>query len=603
MTALSDITTAKRIVDQLLPLDLSEFYARNTLDAHQKMRAQAKLRPEVERLRAILQPAAAVIDADPSQLNSIGAILFEVQALTRDWPSLVSQAYLKDMVADPNACDDMTLVCVTLMMARVAATSIPSEVLHATLELTERSFSHPEGRDDRSQTVQQMLHELWAVIARLSLPTLVGALGEWSRDIGWNRVSSLFLADLMVHAAAVQPEHISGAMDLLKEIAARDNDPGVKEVPPSSYINTLHRLATPAQQVSAKTVEEGLLTNRLLTIGAAVLMSLLVSIGTYRASSDPSWRTSASSTARALGYEFCVVALYTFSLVWIIVAICGWAKTFSLLGLRAIRHIPRMLQLRDASRFTWTHGTKRNPWWVNSLFHGPLVGLLFFLAQRFDSSILYALATAGCMLFVRLLFFGRPPAVVLLGPSTPVTLSLQNGMNNTARNSLVVSLLDTDRADSSMRVGSWAYTGTSFRTYTSDPRTWFTTVQDFSRMAGFVVLDARFPSQPVLQEVQWILKSDYTYKLVCIIGEDGNAPILDWMDIPRTELIERGVLLVSESDLYSMVRAFTRSGASLPTPSSPAAQRWKSGGEPPSRSQHGYQKVDGGRARGDAAIR
>ena len=407
----SEPTTAAQVVDQLLPLDVTEFCQRQGFDTDATDRVRKKLLPEIQRLRAALYPLAASIDNDSHQLKVVAAMLFEVQAQSREWGSLVSQVALKRLVSEPHGLDDQSLACIVLMLARVAPDTIPEGVMRVTLELTERSFQDTEVTDERSKVIQELLHQLWPVVAQLSLPTLIEVLRQWSLEVGWNRVSSLFLARLMVRSAALQPDHIESCIGLLEEIAARDDGPGIEEEPPGRYVEELRQISTSRQHLSTETVGEVRLTRRIFAVAGLVIMPAIMAITVYRASLNPSWLNSGLSIARSVGYEFVVVALYSFFLLWLLTTGAAWAKTLRLMGMGSLRAIPRMLKLRDVSRFTMgTFGrAKRNRWWVNMLFfYVPLIGLLFFLAYRHHSPILLASAVCACVLIGRLMLSGHP---------------------------------------------------------------------------------------------------------------------------------------------------------------------------------------------------
>jgi hypothetical protein len=565
------------VVDQLLPLDLTEFFQNQEFVADAQDRAKGPLLQAIERLRASLYPIAARIDEDPSQTDSVTAMLFEIQAHTLEWRSLVSQVTLKRLLAEPFSLDELSLACVVLMLARTTPDAIPGEAMQATLELTERSFRETDPTDERTGAIHELLHEMWAFVARSNLPMLVEILRRWSLEVGWNRISTLFLAQLLVRVAAFQPDGVKMGIELLEEIAARDDDPGVKQEPPERFIEELRSLSTSRQLLSTESVGEIRLLRRIVIATGLLFISVVAVFAIYRAFSGASRADSGLSIAVAAGYDIVVVALYAWFILYLVTTIAAWTKTLSLMGAGSLRSVFWMLKVRDASRFSvGPRRARRNRWWANFLFlYGPLIGLLFYLAYRNDSPILLACAVCMCSFFVRLLLAGRPPAVLLLGPSTPETLALQNAMNSRARNSLVVSLLDPERADSSTGLGRWSFTGASFRTNTSDPEEWFSTVQAFSKRAGLVVLDARHPSRAVLQELHWILDSSSAHKLVCVIGNGGNAPVLDWMELSRSELAERGVLVVSESEMYEVLWAFTKSSRAMPTTRMPAARAWE----------------------------
>ena len=503
----------------------------------------------------------------------VDAILFELQTRSKNAPHLLSRDVLKHLASLPNLLSDRGLASVVLMLFRVYPEDIPPEGLTKILELTERFFRADTGDTEEADDVVNLLYELWATLTITDLSSLCSILKDWSSEIGWNRVSCLFLAELIVHEAALQSRKRDECIALFEEISSRKNDAGVKEEPPSKFADKIRQLSSSQQQMSKRTSHEITVSKWSLAIVNLVALLVPAIIAAYRVMRDPIVMAEGTfGIILSFGAEFIIALLCFFALLYLVITILSWIKTIRMMGIGSVHAFLPMLKMRDASRFILTPSFRRNPWWVNLIVQYLILGLLFLLAIKLVSPVLLAVTNAvAIVLIVRLLDSARPPGVLLLGPSTNETIVLQSTMNSMSHSCPVVSLLDVNRLENNIGPSAWTYTGKVFRTVREDPYIWFSTVQEFARISAIIVIDARHPSRVVLQELLWILQSEHAYKLICIIGDYGHASILKWLDMSKDVLKEQGVLLVTETKLYDVIWDFTKSAKSLPSPEHPAS--------------------------------
>jgi hypothetical protein len=88
-------------------------------------------------------------------------------------------------------------------------------------------------------------------------------------------------------------------------------------------------------------------------------------------------------------------------------------------------------------------------------------------------------------------------------------------------------------------------------------------------MVPVIVVDTRYVSAPVLREIAWMLDPRRNFKGLFLTEDDGRRPALD-MVLGETHTARQFQLhLVTERELYPIVKALTASRASLPVATIP----------------------------------
>lgn len=148
-----------------------------------------------------------------------------------------------------------------------------------------------------------------------------------------------------------------------------------------------------------------------------------------------------------------------------------------------------------------------------------LLAYALFLEARLLGLVFY-FATLILWAWLRV---SLPPAVLLLGESSPATLFFQVQVKRTSSPQRVVSMLDTRRADPLHNTAELALD--TFRA-TGDEE-WWDVVRQLMDLAPLIVVDGRTVSELVRREATHILCSSSVERTIFVELESGVCPLLD----------------------------------------------------------------------------
>ena len=207
----------------------------------------------------------------------------------------------------------------------------------------------------------------------------------------------------------------------------------------------------------------------------------------------------------------------------------------------------------------------------------PIVLLAFSLVACFGTSetifvwaVTIFLGLLGCVAIGTTLQGMLPPIVLFLGVSSYEQFKTLKRVQTTVP-SLVVTLIN-QAEDSVVRQYDRHYRGMGldpagprFESLRTRAGLWEQTVQDLVGMVPIVILDTRVVSDPVLQEAAWMLQPEQLHKVMFVMDDEGNAPVLESI-LPKDEIYpEHRSRLVKEDELLDRISRFTKTGNALPS--------------------------------------
>lgn len=272
---------------------------------------------------------------------------------------------------------------------------------------------------------------------------------------------------------------------------------------------------------------------------------------------------------RKFAYYYGSVAGLVIGPVGLIIWFLGWAGPGAMVAssiialrrmifwfdvLRVEPHIyRRTLEVIRLERFIQLTGIGLKGHWF---FWGVLIAFVLKMLKGDLSALDFGLLLL--LLLLALTEFG-PPFVLFLGSSDksfPLFIRVMIGCM-------------PHRAVTLVTQKKWGLD--KWRARTKDPEHWREVVQRFARIACVVVLDARFPTDAVNEECDWLLNKGMNYKMVIVGDEHGRCPVLDALISQARQGESKHVLIVSPEAVQSVVHAFTMSGHLVPSEGQPAA--------------------------------
>ena len=158
-----------------------------------------------------------------------------------------------------------------------------------------------------------------------------------------------------------------------------------------------------------------------------------------------------------------------------------------------------------------------------------------------------------------------PPAVLLLTTSSQDTLTLHARICLTVRRLRAVALLKMEQSPAPLVT---RFTRLDcFRTDSDE--LWEEVVDQFIDISPVVVLDARQLTPAVIHEASRILDHNVAHKLILVADRTGERPLVDRIALSSDVGVLRGVPVVREAGLLTLLRYVTRGRGTLPSPENP----------------------------------
>jgi hypothetical protein len=161
-----------------------------------------------------------------------------------------------------------------------------------------------------------------------------------------------------------------------------------------------------------------------------------------------------------------------------------------------------------------------------------------------------------------------PPTVLFLTTSAADTIELHAHMTYHFHFFRIVQLLKGDKSSHEFQ---FLTRRDCYRTMSED--VWEKLVKALIEVCPIVVLDARQTTPGVLKEARYIAKIgiNLSHKLVILIGEVGQRPLLDKLGINTQKVFKHEVLAVREAGLLTLMEHLFTKFRKLPTDDHPLA--------------------------------
>lgn len=237
----------------------------------------------------------------------------------------------------------------------------------------------------------------------------------------------------------------------------------------------------------------------------------------------------------------------------------GWAVAVSTIVVRRVlfwidvlrvepRVGGRMLEVMRLDRFILTGGLSIKRDWISLLIAACVLG-----------SELGGVFGATFFVLVYLTEFA-PPFVLFLGNSERSYDLFQR----------VAAGCVPHRVITLLRQDDWGLD--KWRARTADPAYWREMVQALARCACVVVLDGRFPTDPLNEECDWLLVEGLSYKLVVVGHSSRNCPVLSssWSRLNGTTKLDPVVVITPEA-IQWLVNVLAQTSRHVPRPAHPAS--------------------------------
>lgn len=191
------------------------------------------------------------------------------------------------------------------------------------------------------------------------------------------------------------------------------------------------------------------------------------------------------------------------------------------------------------------------------------LSLIFLVLAWIVGLLLYAVALVAFFLFLELHYWLQritPPLVIYLGPSEPHDrLRSASLLSVTLVGKRLVTLLRPSESDLSPSL-------TRTLSYRTHDDLWVTMLGELLELARIIVIDIRSPTDIVLFELDRVLRSHLTYKMLVLVSDGQERELEDVLDIVTAE---RGACLTDLNILVSILQAFCHPTMRLPSVNQP----------------------------------
>jgi hypothetical protein len=172
------------------------------------------------------------------------SIISALMTCTKHQPNLIPEEILRSLLSRAEQLDNLSLLCLGTMLARVHPERIITEGIFQVLVATEDALS--ESKDESYRKVKQfakkVAFELWGTVAARDPESLVALLEIWAAKAGWQRQPSHLFGELLLKAVQHHPNILGDTIAVLEAIQAKgQQSPGELE-PPDRILNELRKL-------------------------------------------------------------------------------------------------------------------------------------------------------------------------------------------------------------------------------------------------------------------------------------------------------------------------------------------------------------------------